>query len=189
MFVKESHVWYDLDLRAERPSRQLPAGLTVGRAAPADADLLEGLDAATPARARELMARGGELWLVRSAEQAAFACWIFAGETPVAAARTGFLQLPPGIVCLEDSVTSPSFRGQGIAPAAWCAIADSLAERGLSLLLTKVATDNVPSRRAVEKAGFREAASMSFDRLGRRRQVGIDGDGETAVLLRALLAR
>ena len=189
LFVKERHVWYELDLQAGRPARALPDGLTVVRAVPAEAELLVGLDAATPARARQLMDGGGELWLVRDADSAAFACWIFGHETPVAASRTGYLRLPAGAACLEDSVTSPAYRGQGIAPAAWCAIADSLADRGLERLLTKVTVDNTPSRRAVEKAGFHEVAQMSFDRLGRRDRVGIDGDGATAAYLRAELAR
>lgn len=189
VYVRERHVWYELELGSERPTRPLPDGLRVSRVLPAEAELLLGLDAAAPSRARQLMIDGGELWLVRSADRAAFACWIFGSETPVAAAKTGYLQLPHGTACLEDSVTFPSYRGQGIAPAAWCMIADSLAERRFERLLTKVAADNVASRRAVAKAGFREVAYMSFDRLGRRNRVGIEGEGATAAFLRAELAR
>ncbi len=56
----------------------------------------------------------------------------------MAAARGGWLSLPEGTVCLEDSVTSPDYRGRGVAPAAWSQIAAAAAEDGYATMVTKV---------------------------------------------------
>jgi RimJ/RimL family protein N-acetyltransferase len=69
-------------------------------------------------------------------------------------------------VCLEDSVTSAAARGRGIAPAAWGAIADTLALEGQRKMITKVTVENTASRRAVTKSGFEEIALMHFRRRG-----------------------
>jgi RimJ/RimL family protein N-acetyltransferase len=111
--------------------------------------------------------------MVREHGKPAFACTIFRERTPTIAARGGWLDLPADTVCLEDSGTSPDFRGRGVAPGAWTAIADALAERGFKTMLTKVAIDNEPSRRAVVKAGFGEAADMRLRRLGPFRRVAM----------------
>jgi GNAT superfamily N-acetyltransferase len=110
----------------------------------------------------------------------AFACWTFLRRTPVSAMPGGWLELPDGIACLEDSVTSPDFRGRGIAPGAWTAAADALTERGKRSLITKVLDDNVASCRAVEKAGFRQVALLDLSRMGPRLTLSIRTDGEGA---------
>ena len=94
--------------------------------------------------------------------------------TPAIAAPGGQLQLSAGTVCLEDSVTAAPARGRGIGPAAWSAIADALGDEGQRHIITKVAVDNVPSRRAVEKAGFDAVALMHFRRFGPRSRTWVD---------------
>ena len=68
---------------------------------------------------------------------------------------------------LEDSVTSPDHRGQGIAPAAWERVADSLADRGIPAMLTTVRADNTPTLKALKKVGFTPYAAVRYTRFGR----------------------
>jgi RimJ/RimL family protein N-acetyltransferase len=77
-------------------------------------------------------------------------------------ARARGFDLPPDVVALEDSLASPAFRGRGVAPSAWAMIADTYGERGKRWMITKVAVENTASRRAVEKAGFREVGIMQI---------------------------
>jgi RimJ/RimL family protein N-acetyltransferase len=120
------------------------------------------------------MDEGAALWIVTEGDRLAFACWIFRDRTPVWAARGGALELPGDIGCLGDSHASPDFRGRGVAPAAWSGIADHYQGVGLRALMTKVAEDNQPSRRAVEKAGFRAAARMHVDKHGWTTRVQVE---------------
>jgi GNAT superfamily N-acetyltransferase len=161
-----SHVWYAMDLRGERPHPALDGDLVLRRGTAADLWLLEQLpiDArVTPMRqfvVEDRLANGGSLWLVHEGDRAAFCCWVFRDWFPMGAARGGGIAPPAGAVVLEDSHSSPDFRGRGVAPAAWAAIADAHRDEGADRMYTKVGVDNAASRRAVEKAGFREVARM-----------------------------
>jgi RimJ/RimL family protein N-acetyltransferase len=165
-----SHIWYELALAGDRPRRELAPEFELRQATTPDLGLLHQLppDQAVapvlPDEARRRIDDGGTLWLVTEGDRLAFACWIFRGRTPVWAARGGALELPADVACLEDSHASPDFRGRGVAPAAWAGIADHYQRLGLRALVTKVAEDNQPSRRAVEKAGFRPAARMDMEK-------------------------
>jgi RimJ/RimL family protein N-acetyltransferase len=170
----ESHVWYELDLTAPRETRVLEEGLILRPGREADLALLEQLDTVWPERARRRLQDGNDWWLVLDQGAPLFSCWIFRERAPVLAAPQGELALPAGCVCLEDSVTSAAARGRGIAPAAWSAIAASLAQEGQRRMITKVTVENVPSRRAVTKAGFVEVAIMHFRRRGIRSGTSVD---------------
>lgn len=174
----EEHLWYELRLDVDLPRRQLPAGyeLTVaGQGERAIASAMEGGPSTEQVAA--FTDAGGALWIVLDGRQAAFTCWIFPRVTPAVAARGGWLELPPGVVCLEDSATSPDHRGKGVAPAAWSGIAEVLRARGVQAITTKVAVDNGPSRRAVAKAGFVEVAVMRLTRVGPRTRVVVSPGG------------
>jgi RimJ/RimL family protein N-acetyltransferase len=84
------------------------------------------------------------------------------------------MALAPGTACLEDSVTASAARGRGVAPGAWTAIAEGLAAEGVRRLITKVEVDNIPSRRAVEKVGFRAVSLMDFVRVGGRGRTRVE---------------
>lgn len=170
----ESHVWYELDLTTPRATRPLEEGLVLRHGYEADLALLEQLDTVWSERARPRLREGNDWWLVLDQGAPLFSCWIFRERTPVLAAPQGELGLPAGCVCLEDSVTSAAARGRGIAPAAWSAIADSLAEEGQRRMITKVTVENAPSRRAVTKAGFVEVAVMHFRRRGLRSDTSVE---------------
>ena len=174
LYVRERHIWYVLSLTAVLPQINLPPGFAVALAAADDVALLEELPTIGAHEARERRAAGAELWLVREGTRAAFACWIFRERTPVFAAKGGWLTLPPNTVCLEDSVTSPDYRGRGLAGGAWSEIARGLQSRHVAAMITKVAEDNTASRRAVEKAGFEPIAMMTLTRRALRSQVTLE---------------
>lgn len=189
VYLHEEHIWYELPLDGERERRALAPGLELVEADEAQTRHLGGLPAMSPDAAQRRRARGGRLYLVLDGEQPLFACWIHALQTPAIAARGGWLSLPSGVVCLEDSVTAPAARGRGVAPAAWSELAERLAGEGVASMITKVGVENAPSRKAVEKAGFREFAVMRLRRLGPRTEVKISGDSPLAAQLRGGLGR
>jgi RimJ/RimL family protein N-acetyltransferase len=170
----------------DRPRRELPGDLRL-RAAGGD-----DLDYAAPALAEDVsramierrLARGGRLWLVEDDNGPAFTCWIFEHYTPSAVAPGERLDLPAGTVGLEDSYTAPDFRGRGVAPAAWTAIADLLAAEGVQAIATPVDEENAPSRRGVEKAGFKQVAVAHMERRSFRTRVRVEGEGDFAVWVR-----
>ena len=177
--LRETHVWYVLEL-GRHPRIRLPVGLELVRGGPSDVELLERLPSGSAHQAEARLAEGGELWLmVDEEEEPAFACWVFRGRTPVVAARGGWLALPEGTICLEDSVTSPDYRGRGAAPSAWSQVAEAALAEGHATMITKVAEVNAASRRAVEKAGFREVATMRLTRFGSHARVEVEArEGE-----------
>ena len=191
LYLRERHIWYTLSLTAPLSHTPCPAGFDIARATVTDVALLEELPTIGAHEARERLTAGAELWLMREGIHAAFACWIFRGDTPVFAARHGRLSLPTGTVCLEDSVASPAYRGRGLAPAAWSEIAGVLQDQHVAAIITKVAEDNAASRRAVEKAGFERIAMMTLTRRGLRTRVTLQPDhaGPIATFLEASLAR
>ena len=114
----------------------------------------------SPVVAERLLETGAELWLIRQGERVASACWIFLDAAPAISAPQGIFRLPSGTAMLEDTTTSPDFRGQGLAPAMWLGIGAGLRRRGYRRMITKVDVDNAPSRRAVERpASSRERSS------------------------------
>lgn len=191
IYLQEQHIWYRLDLAAARPHPPLPTGFALGRSGAAGLGFLERLETVGRREARRRLADGADLWLLQEGGRAAFCCWIFRERTPVLAARGGWLQLPADTACLEDSITASDYRGRGLAPAVWSRVADALASQGLSVLVTKVAEDNLPSRRAVEKAGFQAVAHMRLARFWPRTQVDVRPLGEAtgAAYLSGQLAR
>ncbi len=105
VYLRQTHVWYELPLGIERPRVALPSGLTLVQGGADDQPLLEELPT-TPDEeaARRRMEAGADLWFVLDGRRPAFACWIFHESMPMRAARNGKLVLPPKIVCLENSV-------------------------------------------------------------------------------------
>jgi RimJ/RimL family protein N-acetyltransferase len=171
--LHEEHVWYELEVATVPPAEAFAPPLRLVRAEADDLARVEELGRSA-VDAREWHADGHDLFLVLDREAVAFSCWNFRGRTPVLAAPGGWLELPGDTVCLEHSITEPTHRGQGIAPRAWMLLANRLADEGKRAMVTKVEVDNAPSRRAVEKAGFREVALQTLDRTGPRRRVRLD---------------
>lgn len=174
--LHEQHVWYELDLVAARPRRPLAEGLELRRLPPGgDVSAYEAIQPLGAKGVAAYRACDGTAWVVTEDESPIFGCWTFPARAPVMAAPGGVLELPPATALLEDSVTTPAARGRGVAPATWTQVADTLRDEGATRMITKVEVENAPSRRAVEKAGFREVALMDFRRTGPRRQVRVSG--------------
>jgi len=186
----ERHTWYELDLRTSSAGLALPEDLALRLAEDADLVQIATLPEATTVPVmRRLRAEGHELWIVDGSGVVAFMCWIFRARAPVAAAKGHWIALPDSVVCVEDSLTAPAFRGQGIAPGVWCALAERLQCEGVQAIVTKVEHWNQPSHRAVDKAGFRETAEMTLDReWGRSRVTMTSVGGGTGPLLARLIA-
>jgi RimJ/RimL family protein N-acetyltransferase len=186
----ERHTWYELDVEAERPRPALANGFRLRLAEEPDLARVAALrEATTVPVMRRLRAAGHELWIVDGSGVLGFACWVFRARAPVAAAKGRWIDLPESVVCLEDSLTAPEMRGRGIAPGAWCALADHLREQGVRTLVTKTEHWNEPSHRALAKAGFRETARMTLDRRwGRSRVTVTPLKGRAGPMLAELIA-
>lgn len=183
VYDRRTHVWYELPLTGDRSRRELAPGLMLVQATAQHVPMLEALWAIDPAEAYRRLASEGTLWLVLEGETPAFSCWTFVGRTPIRAVAGGWLPLPAGTVCLEESMTAEAFRGRGIAPAAWSAIAERLEAEPFSRLVTAVEEENVASRKAVEKIGFRQIGLMHSSRHGLRTNVTTEASGTAAAFL------
>jgi hypothetical protein len=153
LYLDEQHIWFDLPLDELLETTPLPENAVL------DVRRLAGVDK----------------WTVEVGGVEAFTCLIYYDRTPVLASPGGWLELPPRTAALEDSETAAAFRGHGIAPAAWKAIADRLGASGrFDRLITKVSVSNVASRKAVAKVGFRDAAVQRVRRVVGRKSVHVD---------------
>lgn len=190
-YLRERHVWYRLDLPFTAAPPPLPQGMYLQHAGHDELPLLQPLDTVGRFEAECRLSAGADLWMVRDGAVAACSFWIFWDQSPVLAAAHGWMPLPEGTVCLEDSVTAPAYRGRGLAPAAWARVAARLSEQGVSSIITKIEEQNTPSRRAVEKIGFREVAVMDLERVWMMRHVEVNPrvDDMAARFLRESLTR
>jgi RimJ/RimL family protein N-acetyltransferase len=170
--LSEDHVWYELDLAADRPTLALPDGVRLARATASELHRVAELWR-SDAEVESWHAEGHELWLTleTASDGLLFGCWIFRARAPALAAPGGWLDLPLGAACLEGGTTTPRARGGGIAPASIVAVADALQEEGVRTVITKIDVENEPARRTAVKCGFREIGVMHLRRLGPRKRV------------------
>lgn len=190
-YLRERHIWYGLELPYTGPVPPLPEGMDLLHAGPDDLSLLQQLPTVGRLEAECRLSAGTDLWIVRDGKAAACSFWIFRDHAPVLAADHGWMALPEDTVCLEDSVTAPDYRGRGLAPAGWARVAQRLTEQGVSRIITKIEEQNIASRRAVEKIGFRETAVMDLERVWMMRHVDVSPrrDDQAARFLRDSLTR
>jgi len=158
-------VWYVLDLsREDRPRRPLEEGLVFRSGGVADVPILMQMESHFEVSSmnenlvRLRVEEGSTPWLVLDGDQLLFTCWTLRGNIPVGGLAR--LELPDGVMGLEDSIAAPAARGRGIAPATWALVADRLAADGERWMITKISSENRPSRVAIEQAGWVEAARM-----------------------------
>ncbi|PWW21806.1 hypothetical protein JD79_00947 [Geodermatophilus normandii] len=97
LVVRERYHWYVIDAADVPPPSPLPTKFSLFLAGPDDLPEVEGLDASFE-RAEEWLDAVHELWMVRDGNRVVSSCWVFVGRAPTAAARHGWLQLPPGTV-------------------------------------------------------------------------------------------
>ena len=185
VYLRQEHVWYELDLRRERPRRELDPAFDLLQAGVEHIPLLDELWAIDHAEAERRLQSGGTLWLALDGRRPAFSCWTFRGRTPIRAAQKGWLDLPSDAACLEESMTAAAYRGRSIAPAAWTLIVDRLANEQLRRLVTTIEEENAASRTAVSKVGFVEIGRTETLKTGNRVRVRLtagDRDGNAAFL-------
>lgn len=181
IYFDETQVWFEIPLGEDRPRVAMPEGIQLVHGGVDELSLLAQLPGVGEAQAELRLKAGHDLWMAVEGRKAAFACWIFRGSVPTIAAPKEQLIMPPGIVCLEESVASPDFRGRGIAPAVWSVVADGLQREGVAAMVTRCKEDNVAVRRALAKSGFREIAIVHFRRAGLRQYTTIRPEpGSTA---------
>lgn len=193
----DEFLFYELDLTAaDRPRRAFDGDLALRRGTAADVPMLDQLPrdpevtTMTAELAAERMAAGAIFWLVVEGDRVAFACWNFRGSGPLTGAQGPHAALPDDVVLLEDSISSPDFRGRGVAPSAWSAIADAQAAEGRRTMITKVIPANAAVRRALEKAGFRAVALMRRSGPAYRMRIAVtDPEGRQTQHWLAQLAR
>jgi RimJ/RimL family protein N-acetyltransferase len=178
----ESHVWYQTELDDDRPRAPIPREFHLVRASAGDLGVVERFGPVSPADAERRHREGASLWLLLDdQERPVFSCWTFVDRFPVFAAEGGSLALRKGTAALEDSYTAAEYRGKHLGPATLCAVVDLLAAAGVDHLITKIAEDNQPARKASERVGFKEIATMKTRRLlwfRPRVDLRVLGDGE-----------
>jgi GNAT superfamily N-acetyltransferase len=167
LWFSETHVWYELPLDPATSGGTLPLDAEMIRLHRGDVALLEacpvGLADFEEARLRAGL---GDLSLVVRGGVRLFHCWTYEERTPVAAAPSGTLAVPAGVMVIEDVETAAAYRGRGIAPAALLRVTADMAGRGSTTALAKVERGNHPSHRAFTKAGFRPVAVMDRQKRG-----------------------
>lgn len=163
----EISIWYEVVLD-DRPRIALREGRLLAASGGEALERFNEICANEPATTRLRLQDGGRPWVLLVDGEPAFACWLFAHRTPINSMPGEWLELPDGVICLEDSVTGPAFRGRGLAPGAWSSLMDLLQEEGARSLITNVLCSNEPSTRAVKKVGFEPVAAMRYVRVGPR---------------------
>lgn len=141
------------------------AGFGDGRAYQRDI----GTDSAATFRAR--LSDETSCYLVLADHRIAHASWV----TTKAAwtAELGRLVTPPsGAAYVYESFTAPELRGRGIYPFALRCICAELAGAEISDAWIGVETTNVPSGRAITKAGFEPAFSVAYRKAWSRVEIG-----------------
>jgi ribosomal protein S18 acetylase RimI-like enzyme len=113
------------------------------------------------------LSQGTECFLVVSEGRALHATWITQSAAWTTELRR-YVCPPEGDAYVYESFTRADARGRGLYPQALRAICAALEKRSVQRVWVGVENRNVPSLRAVTKAGFEEAVTIDHRRvLGR----------------------
>jgi hypothetical protein len=140
------------------------AGLTLHEATPADGPDYEkwiGTDSATTFAAR--LTDGTKCWIVRKDGRVLHGTWTSTEPAWTREIRRYFVP-PPGAAYVYESFTRADARGLGVYPFALESLAEELGRRGIERLLVGVEGGNVPSQRAIAKAGFEPVFTIRYGR-------------------------
>ena len=164
------------------------AGLTLHEATTADGPDYEkwiGTDSAATFASR--LTDDTKCWLVRKEGRVVHGTWTSTGPAWTREIRRYFVP-PPGAAYVYESFTRADARGLGVYPFALESIAEELGGRGVERLLVGVEGGNVPSQRAITKAGFDPAFSLRYGRragvLRLRAATGAEAGLARQILLR-----
>jgi ribosomal protein S18 acetylase RimI-like enzyme len=146
------------------------------RATPSDGIAYErdiGTDADSTFRAR--LTPTTRCYLVEGEGKLLHASWVTKSRAWTAEI-SGSISPPPGDAYVYESFTRADARGRGIYPFALSSMCADLGAEGARRVWVGVESDNVPSIRAISKAGFTEAFELHFSRrLGRVRVKAVSG--------------
>ncbi len=165
-YQDEVSTWFEVLLDKERPRVPAVHGDLVLATDDDAFDLLNAIGSQSADVARRRRSAGGAPWVLLMDGKPAFCCWLYAGRSPINSMPGEWLNLPPAVRTLEDSITAPDFRGRGLAGGVWMTLFDDLEREGVRSVVTNVLDTNVPSTRAVLKVGFAPVASMRYVRIG-----------------------
>jgi ribosomal protein S18 acetylase RimI-like enzyme len=169
-----------------KTQRKTDEPLRLARATGDDADDYEifvGTDSARTFARR--LSRDTDCWLIRGRGMILHATWTTSGAAWTGEIRRFFVA-PPQAAYIYESFTRPDARGLGLYPMALSGIGDALAADGIERLFVGVEVDNTPSLRAITKAGFQPAFSVTFHRRFGRLTVD-EATGPLAELARDIL--
>ena len=167
--VDEVHTWFEMGLaggQRHAPSTDGPgdpASESALKLLPGTAEYLQLIDrlpTVNAAVAARRLATGARWWLLVEGEEPVFSCWTFSRVIRMIGAPAGALVLPPDVVFLEDSVTSPRWRGAGVGQLALTEVCRLLGQEGPRWILTKVKVGNTAPERLVAKVGFLPLATV-----------------------------
>lgn len=102
-------------------------------------------------------------WLVRARGVVLHATWTTTGSAWMSEIGRYFVP-PPRSAYIYESFTRSEARGLGLYPYALNGIGKVLAAEAIEDLFVGVESDNAPSLRAITKAGFEPAFTISFQR-------------------------
>lgn len=168
----------DLEIPFEAPPARIP--LTVRRLRDSDvAELLQqgsadedALERASRARMLKAGLPGCHVGATED-DRPCYMQWLLGHENNEQIQRyfgDAFPILKPDTALLEGAYTPAAHRGKGIMPAAMARIAEQAEQLGSRYVITFVATDNIPSLKGCERAGFQPHGVRTEQvRLFRRR--------------------
>lgn len=152
------------------------AGAGFRRAGSEDADAYArdiGTDTANSFRARLSNATG--CYFVEVGGRLVHASWVTTAGAWTRELRA-YLRPPAGHCYVYESFTAPTVRGRGIYPFALAGICGDAVQRGLTRVWIAVEADNPASVKAITKAGFEEAFTISLTRRWGRLAVHLPED-------------
>lgn len=190
LYLAEEHVWYEIPDVGD--AMTLPDGYALRRGTAADLPAVAAMGGVSPDTGRAYLEGGAEMYAVTRDGELAFSSWVHPHRVPVLAAPGGLLELPDGVVCVEDSLTAREHRGAGVAGPAINRMIREQHERGASAVITKIAVDNAPARRVMTKMRAPEVAHMRLRRIGPWTRVRIEpsaGQERLGGLLASRMAR
>ncbi len=163
MYLSEEHVW--VIVPEHTTAVRIPKGYVMRAGTPDDLPELAAMGGIAPALARRYLDQGARLYVATYEGALAYSTWIHAGSVPMVAARGGELALPDGVVSFEDSLAAPAHRRSGIALAVSHEVSAAEHRAGATLIITRVAVDNVAARKWAQKMGCPEVATVRLRRL------------------------
>lgn len=108
--------------------------------------------------------RGEKCYAAYVGGEIASYCWIAFGEVMVGEIQR-LIRVRSDEVYLYDAYTLPKWRGYGLFSAVLAEILRNLKCHGYRRALIFALGDNIPSRKAISKAGFKQFSSIAYLRI------------------------